>query len=332
MALTAEQKRKRRADAAASRDADAAARGIKRRRSGSAPAHKNWDEQAGKWVLDESVASLHPTPSIAQPDDLLSWAVANKPPRRRDFTSLTLFDAAREPWYATLMGKLLPPYGDNAARATAWRLALKRHVRMSAAHTLQKSAQQAALDNAMSQSSELRGKEFLNWAVCNPPPELDLERWWGCDEHGHWKIRRVQENCAMHDVKKEAWYKTFTGEQLPPRTDAMERTNAYRNAVRRREQIDRRWCAVHEVQRTYLHDNFKDPERRNFIYNDHTGKLTVNTCNRPSCPRACAACKEAQKQSWPMKRCSPLCSSCLSENAAIRTAKDTRSWSWPQRF
>merc|ERR1711998_323200 len=74
MPLTAEQKRKRRADAATVRKAQAAA----------------FREQL-------------PTPPTAVPDDLLSWAAANPPPRRSAFSSAALFDAAREPWYATFM-------------------------------------------------------------------------------------------------------------------------------------------------------------------------------------------------------------------------------------
>ena len=50
--------------------------------------------------------------------------VSYRRPRRADFDTQELWDAKREPWYAALMGRLLPPYGDNERRAAAWRHAL----------------------------------------------------------------------------------------------------------------------------------------------------------------------------------------------------------------
>jgi hypothetical protein len=46
-----------------------------------------------------------------------------------DYPSRAIWDAAREPWYAALIGQPMPPYGDNARRSSAWRVALKRHDR-----------------------------------------------------------------------------------------------------------------------------------------------------------------------------------------------------------
>ena len=55
---------------------------------------------------------------------------------RDDFESHALFDAARELWHATIMGKWLPPYGENAARAKAWGLACMRQRERAIAHKL----------------------------------------------------------------------------------------------------------------------------------------------------------------------------------------------------
>ena len=102
-----------------------AANGVKRRPRGRAPLSQHWDGCAGAWVLDDGVTREMPA-LPAQPIDLNAWAAANPPPRREDFESQELFDDAREPWYATLMGQWLPPYGDNAARAYAWGRACRR--------------------------------------------------------------------------------------------------------------------------------------------------------------------------------------------------------------
>ena len=80
---------------------------------------------AGAWVLDEAGEALKRRqlelpPLSSRPDDLNAWAAANPPPRRDDFATQELFDEAREPWYAMLMGKRLPPYGQNTERAKAW--------------------------------------------------------------------------------------------------------------------------------------------------------------------------------------------------------------------
>ena len=130
MAWTAERKRARRAELVAARAADDAARGIKRRPRGPVPVNHHWDERAQIYVLDA------PVPHTAQPADVppdrFAWAVAHPPPRRDEFASHAQWDAVREPWYATLMGKTLPPYGNNKARTAAWISAIRRHSRYTA--------------------------------------------------------------------------------------------------------------------------------------------------------------------------------------------------------
>jgi hypothetical protein len=60
-------------------------------------------------------------------DELREWLATNPPPRLADCESRVDWDALRELWFAMLMGTLLPPYGDNAARSAAWKVALMRH-------------------------------------------------------------------------------------------------------------------------------------------------------------------------------------------------------------
>ena len=139
MALTAEQKRVHRAERKRARAVEDAASGVKRRPRGGRPLHHRWDERTGAWVLDE--IGMHqrdraPPQLPPPPADLNAWAAANPPPRRDDFESHALFDAAREPWHATIMGKWLPPYGENAARAKAWGLACMRQRERAIAHKL----------------------------------------------------------------------------------------------------------------------------------------------------------------------------------------------------
>ena len=138
MPLSKEEKRERRADAKAARAADDAARGITRQPAHRPPAGMQWDEQAAEWVpicgggsngggsssMDVEAADIGP---IA--DELHEWLAANPPPRLADCESRAEWDALREPWFVKLMGTLLPPYGDNAARSAAWKAALKRHQR-----------------------------------------------------------------------------------------------------------------------------------------------------------------------------------------------------------
>lgn len=124
MAWTAEQKRARRAELAAARDAEDAAHGIKRRPPGGTPAGRHWDERAHAFVLSDMPK---PTPVAEVPMDLIAWAKAHEPPLRAQFQSQELFDAAREPWYATFMGKPLPATNDGLERSTAWSAAKERH-------------------------------------------------------------------------------------------------------------------------------------------------------------------------------------------------------------
>ena len=108
---------------------------------GRPPLYRHWDESVGAWVLDEAGEALERRqlelpPLASRPDDLNAWAVANPPPRRDDFATQELFDEAREPWYAMLMGKRLPPYGQNTERAKAWGMACMRHSDRSLTHEL----------------------------------------------------------------------------------------------------------------------------------------------------------------------------------------------------
>lgn len=54
MPLTPAEKRQRRAESKASRDAEDAARGVVRQPAHRPPAHHVWDEQAGEWVQSTS--------------------------------------------------------------------------------------------------------------------------------------------------------------------------------------------------------------------------------------------------------------------------------------
>ena len=139
MAWTAEQKRGRRAQRKRDRAADDERRGVKRKPRGRPPLYHRWDDSVGAWVLDEAGEAFErrqlELPSLtSRPDNLNAWAVENPPPRRDDFATQELFDEAREPWYEMLMGKRLPPYGQNAERAKAWGMACMRHSDRSASH------------------------------------------------------------------------------------------------------------------------------------------------------------------------------------------------------
>ena len=121
------------------RAADDERRGVKRKPRGRPPLYHRWDDSAGAWVLDEAGEAFErrqlELPSLtSRPDYLNAWAVENPPPRRDDFATQELFDEAREPWYEMLMGKRLPPYGQNAERAKAWGMACMRHSDRSASH------------------------------------------------------------------------------------------------------------------------------------------------------------------------------------------------------
>ena len=135
MAFTPEQKCAYRAERKRARAAEDASCGIKRRPRGGKPLWHRWDLDAGAWVLDEDcVPPAEQPPLPPQPADLNAWAAANPPPRRQDFESQQQFDDLREPWYATLMGAWLPPYGQNAARVKAWGRALKRQTERTSSH------------------------------------------------------------------------------------------------------------------------------------------------------------------------------------------------------
>ena len=108
---------------------------------GRPPLYRRWDESVGAWVLDEAGEALERRqlelpPLASRPDDLNAWAVANPPPRRDDFATQELFDEAREPWYAVLLGTRLPPYGQNAERAKAWGMACMRPSERSLSHDI----------------------------------------------------------------------------------------------------------------------------------------------------------------------------------------------------
>ena len=108
---------------------------------GRPPLYRRWGESVGAWVLDEAGEALERRqlelpPLASRPDDLNAWAVANPPPRRDDFATQELFDEAREPWYAVLLGTRLPPYGQNAERAKAWGMACMRHSERSLSHDI----------------------------------------------------------------------------------------------------------------------------------------------------------------------------------------------------
>jgi hypothetical protein len=129
MAWTPEQKRKRRAEHAAARAADDAVRGIKRQPPGGVPSGKRWDEHAHAFV---DALPVRPAPSMSTPKDMDAWGIAHHPPRRADFESQEHFDGAREQWFATFMGTLLPPSNDavnhlDGARSAAWSAAKERH-------------------------------------------------------------------------------------------------------------------------------------------------------------------------------------------------------------
>ena len=154
MAWTAEQKRDARARRKRDRAAEDERRGVRRQPRGGVPLYHRWDESVGAWVLDESGEALArrrlelpPLPS--RPDDLNAWAAANPPPRRDDFATQELFDEAREPWYAMLMGTRLPPYGQNTERAKAWGFACRRQVERRISHSLaEERAEKRAEDEA----------------------------------------------------------------------------------------------------------------------------------------------------------------------------------------
>ena len=164
MAHTAEQKRDRRAQRKRDRAAEDELRGVKRQPRGGVPLYHRWDESAGAWVLDEAGKALEqrqlpPLPS--RPADLNAWAAANPPPSRRDFATQELFDEAREPWYAMLMGKRLPPYGQNKARRTAWGIACTWQVDRTIWHNSaeERAAKKAEQDAAAAAQKEAQQKQ-----------------------------------------------------------------------------------------------------------------------------------------------------------------------------
>ncbi len=166
MPLSNEEKRARKtAKQRARRDKqlqEDAARGIKRRPRGHAPIGKRWDTDTGDWVVcgdceavtpitsAAATSSITPVETIVEPappppppppprspprraewnmGQQCAWCATHPPPKLRDYSSRAEWDAVREPWYATLMGEPMPPYGDNARRTESWRVSLKRHER-----------------------------------------------------------------------------------------------------------------------------------------------------------------------------------------------------------
>ena len=161
MAWTAEQKRDAHAQRKRDRAAEDERRGVRRKPRGRPPLYHHWDDSAGAWVIDEAGEALKrrqlelpPLPS--RPDDLNAWAAANPPPRRDDFATQELFDEAREPWYAMLMGKRLPPYGQNTERAKAWGFACRRHSERLLSHEI---AQERAVEKAERDAAALAEME-----------------------------------------------------------------------------------------------------------------------------------------------------------------------------
>ena len=176
MPLSAEQKRDRRAALAAARSAADAARGIKRQPPGGVPAGRRWDERVHAFVL--AAQPLRPAPSTTVPDDVLAWAAAHPPPRRPDFDSQELWDSAREPWYATFTGKLLPPYGDDQARITAWGAASARYDRVLRAHELQEADAREEQERQAAEREATRARQAAQDAADAPLIEklIDCER------------------------------------------------------------------------------------------------------------------------------------------------------------
>lgn len=138
MPFTPEEKRERRAQQRAAKEAQ----GFAHRPPGRLPANYHWDPQRGV-VLDEgAAASASSTPidevDVPFDDALFTWAVQHAPPRLSAHgENRAAWDAEREPWVLRLMGKALPAYGEggsNDARSTAWELALQRHAKAVAAH------------------------------------------------------------------------------------------------------------------------------------------------------------------------------------------------------
>ena len=58
----------------------------------------------------------------------VTWVTTNPPPSRHDFTTQELYGEARERWHEMLMGKRLPPYSQNKARASEWGNATRRYL------------------------------------------------------------------------------------------------------------------------------------------------------------------------------------------------------------
>ena len=122
MALSVQRKRARRAESAATRATDEAARGIKRRPPGNAPVGKRWDEHMGEWACGPLTVQTSSLQTLA--DAEAGPKSAHSPPRRAAYSSHEQWDVVREPWFIAIMGRPLPPYGDNEARSAAWKAAL----------------------------------------------------------------------------------------------------------------------------------------------------------------------------------------------------------------
>ena len=220
MAFTAEQKRALRADRKRLRSAEDAAHGLKRRPRGRAPVWHRWDEIVGAWLLDEAGKAEHDDhPLPPRPDNLNAWAAAHPPPRREDFKSQELFDAAREPWYATLTGVRLPPYGENAARAKAWGIACRRQFERTISHEIaterevQRANEEAEAHTAREAERARQAQRQAEQELADAPLKeqlADCERRNNIGFHascGQWHHQRVPCADAHKWPRKQLWPK-----------------------------------------------------------------------------------------------------------------------------
>ena len=176
---------------------------------GRPPLYRRWGESVGAWVLDEAGEALERRqlelpPLASRPDDLNAWAVANPPPRRDDFATQELFDEAREPWYAVLLGTRLPPYGQNAERAKAWDMACMRHSERSLSHDI---AQERAVKMAEELAAAAAQEDFpwarecrcsMRWPLGTRLVIKRVEKELGQNSHGvlsWWTVGVCQAKC-----------------------------------------------------------------------------------------------------------------------------------------
>lgn len=126
-----------------------------------------------------------PASDITVPDDVIAWAAAHPPPRREDIDTQEQWDAVREPWYATFMGKQLPPYGNNVARATAWRTALMRYDRAAHSHKMREEHAEKELQRDVAAREAERARQAAQDAEDAPLIQklIDCERCHAIDYH-----------------------------------------------------------------------------------------------------------------------------------------------------